>query len=535
MRRTLMASRFVPVALLAVALLAACSRKEPEKPPAQPSEVDVQVVKTQTVPVTFEFVGQTESSQQVEIRARVNGFLERRVYTEGAYVKAGEVMFLMDAKPFEASLKAARAELAQQQARLSTARANLARVKPLVADDALAVKDLDDATGQEQGAAAAVEAAAAKVTDAQLNLSYVTITSPVAGISSFAKVQEGAYISATNSLLTYVAKLDPMRVNFSLSENESLRVQEEVAKGQLLKAPADDYGVELLLADGSTFPAQGRITFADAAFSQETGTFLLRAELPNPKGQLRPGQFVRVKVAGFTRPNSIVVPQRAVQQGPRGEFVWTVDGENKAIQRPVEAGDWLGDQWLVTSGLKNGERVVVDGFMRLAPGVVVRAKEVPAPPLPDNKPQSMAASAALPSVSAQSPQSAQPPQPPRPGDVSPPAAAAAAAVSADKDAVYFERGRAVLDATGRARLLGVAAALKARPALRVEVQGYVDASGDAALNKTLARDRAQTVRDALIAAGVAPARIALHAPSNLVGSESPALARRVDVVLAEAR
>lgn len=531
MHRTMSGSRAWPAVLLAVALLAACSGKEADKPKPPPTEVSVQVVKTQTVPVTYEFVGQTESSQQVEIRARVNGFLERRVYTEGAYVKAGEVMFLMDAKPFEANLKAARAELAQQQARLATARANLARVKPLVVDDALAAKDLDDATGQEQAAAAAVEAAAAKVTDAQLNLGYVTITSPVAGISSFAKVQDGAYVSAANSLLTYVAKLDPMRVNFSLSENESLRVQEEVAKGRLLKAPDDDYGVELVLADGSTFPSRGRVTFADAAFSQETGTFLLRAELPNPKGQLRPGQFVRVKVSGFTRPNSIVVPQRAVQQGPRGQFVWTADGEGKVIQRPVEAGDWLGDQWLVTSGLKSGERVVVDGFMRLAPGVMVSAKEVPAEPLP--APQApQAASASLPSVSA---------KPPTAGAVSPPVIASAgsagstASGASDKDAVYFERGRAVLDATGRARLMGVAATLKARPTWRAEVQGYVDASGDAAANKTLARDRAQAVRDALVAAGVAPGRIVLHAPPNLVGADSPALARRVDVVLAEAR
>ena len=149
-------------AALALALLVACSKKEAEKPPPQASEVSVQIVKAQTVPVTFEFVGQTESSQQVEIRARVSGFLEKRVYTEGSFVKPGQVLFLMDAKPFEASLKAARGELAQQQARLNTARANLARVKPLVADNALAAKDLDDATGQEQAAAAAVEAAAAE-------------------------------------------------------------------------------------------------------------------------------------------------------------------------------------------------------------------------------------------------------------------------------------------------------------------------------------------------------------------------------------
>ena len=172
----------------------------------------------------------------------------------------------MDRKPFESELQAARAELAQQQARLNTARANLARVKPLVADNALSAKDLDDATGQEQAAAAAVEAARAKVTDASLRLGYTTITSPVAGQSSFAKVQDGAYVDAQNSLLTYVAKLNPMRVNFSLSENEVLRSRREVNAGLLNSAPTDNYAVEVVLADGSVFPVQGRIVFADAAF-----------------------------------------------------------------------------------------------------------------------------------------------------------------------------------------------------------------------------------------------------------------------------
>ncbi|WP_353655644.1 efflux RND transporter periplasmic adaptor subunit [Variovorax gracilis] len=514
-----------------LAMLVACSSKEAEKPPPQASEVSVQTVKLQTVPATFEFVGQTESSQQVEIRARVAGFLEKRVYTEGAFVKPGQVLFLMDAKPFEASVKAARAELAQQQARLNTARANLARVKPLVADNALAVKDLDDATGQEQAAAAAVEAAGAKVTDAMLNLSYVTITAPVAGQSSFAKVQDGAYVSAANSLLTYVAKLDPMRVNFSLSENESLRTQDEIARGKLIKAPHDDYAVEIVLADGTSFPAQGRITFADAAYSQDTGTFLLRAEVPNPKGDLKPGQFVRVKVHGFTRPNSIVVPQRAVQQSARGEFVWTVDGEGKANPRPIQVGDWMGDQWLVTGGLKDGERVVVDGFMRLAPGAPVRAKEVPASPLPLS---------GVAQVTTATPQGAATSAGGAGGAAARPAAGAAATPSAaaaavDKDAVYFDRGRTSLDATGHARLVAVVAALKARPELRVELHGYVDASGDMTRNAALARQRAESVRDALLAADVPPGRIVLRAPANIVGGDSPALARRVDVVLAGAR
>lgn len=534
--------RLLPL-LCAAVLMSACSKSEPEKAAPPPTEVSAVTVKAQTVPVTYEFVGQTESSQQVEIRARVNGFLERRVYTEGTFVEPGQVLFRMDVKPFEASLKAAKGELAQQQARLATARANLARVKPLVADNALAVKDLDDATGTEQAAAAAVEAAAAKVTEAQLNLGYTTITSPVAGQSSFAKVQDGAYVNAENSLLTYVAKLDPMRVNFSLSENESLRLQDEIAKGKLIKALRDAYAVELLLADGSSFPAQGRITFADASFSQETGTFLLRAELPNPKGELRPGQFVRVKVHGFQRPNSIIVPQRAVQEGPRGEYVWVVDTEGKASQRPVGVGDWMGDQWLVTAGLKDGERVVVDGFMRLAPGAPVKVKDVPPDPLPEGKatdrPAGPAPAGAVAAAASVMPNSGAGPAGGAAKAVAgaPPAAPASGSggAVANGDAVYFDRGRTALDATGQVRLVSIIAALKAKPDLRVVLHGYVDSSGDPKVNAALAKRRAEAVRDALLAADVPAKQIEMKAPANIVGGDSPAMARRVDVILAEAR
>ncbi|WP_256735069.1 efflux RND transporter periplasmic adaptor subunit [Variovorax sp. dw_954] len=532
-------------ALIACALLAACSKKEAEKPAPAPTEVSVQTVKAQLVPITYDFVGQTESSQQVEIRARVDGFLEKRVYTEGSFVKAGQVLFQIDPKPFNSDLKAAQAELAQQQARLSTARANLRRVKPLVADNALAAKDLDDATGSEQAAAAAVEAARAKVTDASLNVGYATITSPLDGLSSFAKVQDGAYVNGQNSLLTYVAKLDPMRVNFSLSENESLRMHDEVASGKLLRTPRNDYAVELLMADGTSYPAQGRITFFDAAFSQDTGTFLLRAEVPNREGVLRPGQFVRVRVHGLQRPNAIVVPQRAVQQGPRGAFVWTVDAENKVLQQPVTAGDWLGDQWLVSRGLKDGDRVVVDGFMRLAPGAPVRVKEVAAEPLP------VAAVAASPGTAATGRSGAAPAGAgdttgaavsggaagagTAPAPAAPAATAPGPATAPGTEAVYFDPARTTLDATGRAHLLGVAATLKAKPDARVALHGFVDASGNPQANAQLAKARAQAVRDALVAAGVPRERIDMQAPTDIVGGQSPALARRVDVVVAGAR
>ena len=542
-----MASRrawLLPLALAALTLPAACRKEAPAPAAAQPAAVSALAVKAQTVPVVFEFVGQTESSQQVEIRARVEGFLEKRVYQEGSFVQPGQVLFTMDSKPFEAQLSSAKGELAQQQARLTTARANLARVKPLVQDNALAAKDLDDATGQEQAAAAAVQAASAKVTDATLKLGYTSITSPLAGLSSFAKVQDGAYVSASNSLLTYVARLDPMRVNFNLSENESLRVRDEVSRGILVAAPNDNYQVEVVLADGSVFPSNGRITFADAAFSQETGTFLLRAEVPNAQGQLRPGQFVRVQVIGFTRPNAIVVPQRAVQQGPKGPYVWLVDGEGKAQQRPVEAGDWLGDQWLVSRGLSDGEKVVVDGFMRLAPGMPVQATMVAAEPLPPLArtatsgpgPAPTAAHAAAAGAAAGPSPGAnvtgtRPPA--STGSAPPPAPAAAPAGAAS--AVYFARGRDNVDATGKALLLRTAQQLQAQPQARVTLHGYVDPSGNAARNADLAKRRAQAVRAALVAAGVPSGRITLQPPADITGGTVPELARRVDVVLAGAR
>nr|WP_116338001.1 efflux RND transporter periplasmic adaptor subunit [Cupriavidus taiwanensis] len=364
--------------LLALLLVAGCGKEKPAAVAPPAAEVGVITVALRDVPLIFDFVGQTQSSQQVEIRARVNGFLEKRVYSEGALVKAGETLFLMDPKPFEATLKAAEAELAQQQARLNTARADLNRVRPLAARNALSQRDLDDATGKEQEAAAAVEQARANVINARLNLSYTTIKSPVAGLSSFAKRQVGSYIDTTNSLLTYVAKLDPMWVNFSLSENEVLSIRSSEKSGAIKYPAQEAFDIVIVLADGSEFPHHGRIAFADASFSQETGTYLVRAEVANPQGTLRPGQFVRVKVHGAMRTQAIAVPQEAIVQGPRGQTVWVIGPDNKAQQRVVDVGEWTGSNWVVRSGLKAGERVAVSGILRLMPDAPVKA--VPAAP-----------------------------------------------------------------------------------------------------------------------------------------------------------
>jgi membrane fusion protein (multidrug efflux system) len=378
----LFASRFCTHALLAsiffvavvlFGLIAGCKKEQP-KPQAPPPEVSVIAIEPRTVPVTFEYVAQTQSSQEVEIRARVSGFLDKRTYTEGAIVKEGQVLFLMDKKPFQAQLDAMQGALGQQQARLQTARANLARIKPLAAQNAVSQKDLDDAIGLEQAAAAAVETAKAEVVQAELNLSYCTIASPVTGISGAAMQQDGAYINPLNSQLTTVAVLSPIWVNFSLSENEFKSYRTQVASGQLRAPKGEDYLIEVVLVDGSLFPFTGRITFAAPSFNPQTGTFLIRASVNNPQGVLRPNQYVRARVKGAVRPNSILVPQRAVQQGAKGHFLWVVTKEGKSELRPVIIGDWSENDIFVNEGLRAGDQVVVDGGLTLQPGIPVTAK-----------------------------------------------------------------------------------------------------------------------------------------------------------------
>ena len=361
---------------LSLALTACGGDSQPEQQ-ASPPEVSVVKVKAQDTPVTIEFVGKTASSRKVEIRSRVEGFLEHQEYVEGSMVKEGQVLFQMDRKPFEVALDARKAELAQQQARLTTATANLNRVKPLAKKKAVAQKELDDALGTYRSAAAAVEEAQSKVAQAELNLGYTTIKSPLAGVSSFAVQREGAYIGlGTDSLLTYVAQIDPMWVEFNVSENQILRQRESIKKGQLIAPEDGEFVVEIVLADGTVYPDKGRITFADASLSEETGTFLIRAEFANPDQLLRPGQFVRVRLKGMIRPNAILVPIPAVQQGAKGSFVWVITKEGKAEFRPVQVGPWQGDQWFIDEGLEDGDTVVVQGALKLRADIPV--KSVPA-------------------------------------------------------------------------------------------------------------------------------------------------------------
>ncbi len=371
-RTPLFRSALVP--LLILWMLWGCNKPEPggAQTTEQPVNVVATTVKTQDVPIVFEFIAQVESSREVNIQARVSGFLEKRVYIEGAVVQEGETLFLMDQRPFKAQLVQAEAALARQQAAYEVARRNLARVKPLAAADALSQKDLDDATGQYQSTAAAVEQAKATVEQARLDLSYTVITSPVTGITGSAEQADGTYLSFNNSQLTTVTVLSPIYVNFSVSENDWLRSRDQIAKGRLIQPEGEAYTAEIILADGSLYPLTGRLTFADPSFNPETGTFLIRATFDNPDGELHPNQYVRIRLKGAIRPNAVLVPQRAVQQSSKGHFVWIQGKDDRAETRPVLVGEWHGDQWVISEGLHPGDRVIVDGMLALRPGALLK-------------------------------------------------------------------------------------------------------------------------------------------------------------------
>lgn len=364
--------------LVIVLLFSFGSCQKVETPAAKqktPINVTTLLIKPEDVPVSFEYVAQTQSSHLVNIQARVSGFLEKRVYTEGEFVKSGQVLFIMDKKPFQTQVDAARAALDRQEAALETARLNLARVKPLSEQDALSQKDLDDANGSYLTNAASVEQAKAQLETALLNLSYCTITSPIEGITSAALQQEGTYLNIQDSLLTTVSKLSPIWVNFSLSENQIQGFQDQIAKGQLIIPPNEEFDVKVIQVNGKVFPHTGKITFTEPYFNPQTGTFLIRASVDNPEGVLRPNQYVRAKVEGAVRPLAILIPQRAVQQSTKGHYVWLVNEKSQAEFRPIQVGDWQNENWFITEGLVAGDEIIIDGGIALHPGDLVKANQ----------------------------------------------------------------------------------------------------------------------------------------------------------------
>jgi membrane fusion protein (multidrug efflux system) len=371
--------------LIATALiLVGCARgdeHDAKKGGFPPAPVTVQEVKAVSVPIQFEYVGQTAGSKEAEVRARVQGVLERRTYQEGGLVKAGQQLFLIDPRPYAAQVQAAEADLARAQAQYAQAKRNFDRVKPLADSNALSRREYDEAVSGDEIGAAAVKQAQARLTEARLNLGYTTVNSPVSGYASRAQKSEGSLVSpGQDSLLTTVSQIDPLHVNFSVSEQEQLRLNRLLASGKLAapsteKGAKNGYSVSIKLSDGSIHPRAGKLGFVDTRINPGTGSFDAQAEIPNPDHGLLPGLFVRVVLQGAKRPDAILVPQRAVMDSPQGKFVYvpgkSQDGRDVALPRPVTVGDWVEfegqQQWIVESGLKAGDVVIVEGTAKIFP------------------------------------------------------------------------------------------------------------------------------------------------------------------------
>src|SRR5437870_464 len=362
------ASRGAVWAFGGVALLLggwACRRAAPAAPP--PPEVSVLTVASETVSAHYEFVGEAAASRRNEVRAQVTGVIVARPYAEGTDVPKGALLFQIDPTTYDAAYRSARAQLADATARLANADRNSARLKALLGSRAVAQKDVDDAETASDQARAAVQAAQAAVDRAKKDYDDTFIRAEIGGRAGRALLDLGARVTGPSDLLTTVEQVDPIYVNFSPSDQEVLRWRQDIATRRLL-LPSRVLAVQVTLADGSIFPGTGQLNFVDLALQPATGTLSLRAELRNPQHVLLPGQYVRVRLLGLKRPDAILVPQRAVQRSLGGAFVYVVGDSNRVAARDVVATSWERGGWLIEQGLRAGDRVVVDGVQKVAPG-----------------------------------------------------------------------------------------------------------------------------------------------------------------------
>jgi membrane fusion protein (multidrug efflux system) len=343
-----------------------------------PPEVSVVVAQPRDLPASFEYVGQIAGVREVEVRPRVSGILERWNYQEGAKVAAGQSLFTIDSAPYRAALARAEAQLASAEASLAQSSRDAARLKPLFEAKAVSQKDYDDAVSSAQVASANVKAAQAAVTEAKLNLSYTRVEAPISGITSRALQSEGSLVQAQQSLLTTISQIDPIHVIFSFTETEHLKFTRAVEEGRLVLPKGGKFDVKLKLADGSEYARAGKVDFTDVRVDPNTGTIEARAVIANPQGLLRPGQFARVALGGGVRPAAIAIPQRAVLEGPGSKIVLTVNAQGIVEPRPVQVGDWSGEDWIVLGGLKAGDQVIVDGVVKARPGSPVKIAQAPA-------------------------------------------------------------------------------------------------------------------------------------------------------------
>jgi len=369
-------ARLVTAGIATFAVLSASCEKPAPPPAPPPPEVYVTEVVQQDVPMYMDVVGQTQGFQDVEIRARVEGFLETVNFREGSTIRKGELLYQIDRKPLEAMLAAAKAELATSEARLQKAKGDVVRYTPLAAKQAVSQQELDNARAAEDAAAAQVEAGKAAVEKATLDLSYTRITSPIDGLVGVTQVKPGNLVGrGETTLLTTISQIDPILFRVAVTEADYLRY----SKRQATRADTPTAsGIPLTLADGSTYAHTGRVNLVDRAVDPTTGTLGLQLEYPNPELLLRPGQYGRARLLLETNTGALLIPQRAVQELQSIFSVALVDAASKVTFRTVKVGLRVGPLWVIEEGVKAGDRVVVEGLQRIQDGMTVVAK--PAPP-----------------------------------------------------------------------------------------------------------------------------------------------------------
>lgn len=354
-------------------LIVACQKGKAPQAPAPEVEV-VQVIQ-QDVPIVHEWVGTADGLVNATIRAQVTGYLISQNYKEGDFVRKGQVLFEIDPRPFQAALDQAKGELARQEAQYANARANLDRIKPLAAQNAVSKKDLDDATGAERSTQAAVVAARAAVENARLNLGFTKITSPINGMAGIAKAQIGDLVGPNQAgELTTVSTINPIKVYYAVTEQAYIDFMKRFSCGSDCLEAERKLEIELFLADGSLYPHRGTFYAIDRQVDVRTGTLRAAVLFPNPADLLRPGQFVRVHVLAGTNKGALLVPQRAVMELQGAYQVAVVDTDNIVQIRPVKVGERVGALWVISEGLTQSERVVAEGVQKVKQGMAVNPK-----------------------------------------------------------------------------------------------------------------------------------------------------------------
>lgn len=369
---------------LVLAAQAGCARKAPAAGRIAPPEVGVVVLRTEKVPLQTELPGRTAPFLISEVRPQVNGIVEKRLFQEGASVRAGQLLYQIDPAPYRAAADQARAQLANAQANLTTARLRAERYADLIKINAVSQQDDDDAEAASRQAQAAVQQSQAALQAAQINLGYTGVRAPISGRTGRSSVTQGALVAAGQAnALTTIQQLDPIYVDMTQSSAERLALERAIAQGREQGGGPSGTQVRLTLEDGSTYPLAGRLEFAEATVDPSSGAVTLRAIFPNPDGMLLPGMFVRATLVREAVSDGILVPQQGLSRDPRGgATVLLVDSSGKAVQRAVVAERTVGDKWLVTSGVRPGDRVIVEGLNRVQAGQAVRAVPAGSPPGP---------------------------------------------------------------------------------------------------------------------------------------------------------